>query len=33
MGQLAQALDLAPSAVSGLIQRMEALEWSATPPL
>lgn len=29
MGQLAQALDLAPSAVSGLIQRMEALEWVA----
>lgn len=29
MGQLAQALDLAPSAVSGLIQRMEALDWVA----
>ena len=27
MGQLSQALDLAPSAVSGLIQRMEALDW------
>jgi len=29
MGQLAQVLDLAPSAVSGLVQRMEALEWVA----
>lgn len=29
MGQLASALDLAPSAVSGLIQRMEALSWVA----
>lgn len=29
MGQLAHALDLAPSAVSGLIQRMEALDWVA----
>lgn len=29
MGQLAQALDLAPSAVSGLVQRMAALEWVA----
>lgn len=29
MGQVAQALDLAPSAVSGLIQRMEALGWVA----
>ena len=29
MGQLAQALDLAPSAVSGLVQRMEALDWVA----
>lgn len=29
MGQLADALDLAPSAVSGLIQRMEALDWVA----
>lgn len=27
MGQLAHGLDLAPSAVSGLIQRMEALDW------
>lgn len=27
MGLLAQRLDLAPSAVSGLIQRMEALGW------
>lgn len=27
MGELAQALDLAPSAVSGLVQRMEALDW------
>ena len=27
MGRLAQALDLAPSAVSGLVQRMEALGW------
>jgi len=29
MGQIAAALDLAPSAVSGLIQRMEALGWVA----
>lgn len=29
MGQLAEALDLAPSAVSGLVQRMEALDWVA----
>ena len=29
MGQLAQALDLAPSAVSGLVQRLEALDWVA----
>ncbi len=29
MGQLAQALDLAPSAMSGLIQRMESLGWVA----
>lgn len=29
MGQLAQALDLVPSAVSGLVQRMEALQWVA----
>ncbi len=27
MGRLAQALDLAPSAMSGLVQRMEALAW------
>ncbi len=27
MGTLARALDLAPSAVSGLVQRMEALAW------
>ncbi len=27
MGRLAQALDLAPSAISGLVQRMEALDW------
>jgi DNA-binding MarR family transcriptional regulator len=27
MGHLANTLDLAPSAVSGLIQRMEALNW------
>ena len=27
MGQLAAALDLAPSAVSGLVQRMESLHW------
>ena len=27
MGRLAQALDLAPSAMSGLVQRMEALGW------
>lgn len=32
MGQLAQMLDLAPSAVSGLIQRMEALEWVQRRP-
>jgi len=29
MGRLAQALDLAPSAMSGLVQRMEALDWVA----
>lgn len=29
MGRLAQALDLAPSAVSGLVQRMEAQDWVA----
>ena len=27
MGRLAKALDLAPSAVSGLVQRMEGLGW------
>lgn len=27
MGELAQGLDLVPSAVSGLVQRMEALGW------
>jgi len=32
MGELAQALDLAPSAVSGLIQRMEALHWVTRRP-
>lgn len=32
MGQLASALDLAPSAVSGLIQRMETLSWVARRP-
>lgn len=32
MGQLAETLDLAPSAVSGLIQRMEALDWVARHP-
>lgn len=32
MGELAQALDLAPSAVSGLIQRMEALDWVSRLP-
>lgn len=32
MGQLAEALDLAPSAVSGLIQRMEALDWVTRHP-
>lgn len=32
MGQLAQVLDLAPSAISGLIQRMEALDWVARHP-
>lgn len=32
MGELAQALDLAPSAVSGLVQRMEALDWLARRP-
>jgi len=32
MGQLAQGLDLAPSAVSGLVQRMEQLGWLARRP-
>lgn len=32
MGELAQALDLAPSAVTGLIQRMEALDWLQRRP-
>jgi DNA-binding MarR family transcriptional regulator len=32
MGELAQALDLAPSAVSGLGQRTEGLEWVARHP-
>jgi DNA-binding MarR family transcriptional regulator len=32
MGELALALDLAPSAVSGLIARMEALAWVARKP-
>jgi len=32
MGQLAEALDLAPSAASGLVQRMEALGWVARRP-
>jgi DNA-binding MarR family transcriptional regulator len=32
MGQLASALDLAPSAVSGLIQRMETLSWLVRRP-
>ena len=32
MGQLAEALDLAPSAASGLAQRMEALDWVARRP-
>jgi DNA-binding MarR family transcriptional regulator len=32
MGELALALDLAPSAVSGLVQRMEALDWVARHP-
>ena len=32
MGQLAQALALAPSAVSGLIQRMEVLDWVQRQP-
>ena len=32
MGHLAQTLDLAPSAVSGLVQRMEALAWVQRHP-
>lgn len=32
MGHLATALDLAPSAVSGLIQRMEAMDWVMRQP-
>lgn len=32
MGELAQALDLAPSAVSGLVQRLEALGWVQRQP-
>ncbi|MEN9452268.1 MAG: hypothetical protein RLZZ369_1327, partial [Pseudomonadota bacterium] len=32
MGYLASALDLAPSAVSGLIGRMEAMQWVARHP-
>lgn len=32
MGELAVALDLAPSAVSGLVQRMEALHWVTRRP-
>jgi len=32
MGELAQALDLAPSAVSGLVQRMEAPDWVQRRP-
>lgn len=32
MGELALTLDLAPSAVSGLVQRMEALDWVARHP-
>ncbi len=32
MGQLATELDLAPSAVSGLIQRLEALDWVQRHP-
>lgn len=32
MGQLADALDLAPSAVSGLVQRLEALDWVVRQP-
>ncbi|WP_051236724.1 MarR family winged helix-turn-helix transcriptional regulator [Ottowia thiooxydans] len=32
MGELAKELDLVPSAVSGLVQRMEALEWVRRRP-
>lgn len=32
MGQMAAALDLAPSAISGLVQRLEALDWVARQP-
>lgn len=32
MGELAQVLDLTPSAVSGLVQRMEVLDWVARHP-
>jgi DNA-binding MarR family transcriptional regulator len=32
MGDLAQALDLAPSAISGLVQRMEAQAWVMRQP-
>ena len=32
MGQLAHTLDLAPSAVSGLVQRMEAMGWIGRQP-
>ena len=32
MSELAQALDLVPSAVSGLVQRMEALGWVQRKP-
>lgn len=32
MGELAQALDLVPSAVSGLVQRMESLGWVQRSP-
>lgn len=32
MGELAHALDLVPSAVSGLVQRMETLKWVQRKP-
>lgn len=32
MGELSQALDLVPSAVSGLVQRMEAFGWVERKP-